>query len=37
MNVVLYEAVFNWGKENRCPLDLREYLKNGRPELGRKG
>jgi len=37
MIVFLYKAVFNWGKENWCPLDLREYLEYGRRQLGRRG
>ena len=36
MNIFLYKSVFNWGKDNWCPLDLREYLEYGRRELGRR-
>jgi len=37
MIVFVYKAVFNWGKENWCPLDLREYLEYGMREMGRRG
>jgi len=30
----VYKAVFNWGNENWCPLDLREHLEYGRRGLG---
>ena len=29
MSIFLYKTVFNWGKENLCSLDLREYLVYG--------
>ena len=37
MNLFVYKAVFNWGKENLCPLDLKEYLEYERQELGSRG
>ena len=37
MSIFLYKNVFNWDKENWCPLDLRKYLEYGRRELGRRG
>ena len=37
MNIFVYKAVFNWGKESWCPVDLREHMEYGRQELGRRG
>jgi len=37
MNIFQYKAVFNWGKESCCPVDVREHMEYGRQELGRRG